>query len=236
MVFKITPNTNPGDSDLYGPGDIGKIAKLLSGFDLSITDPVSINTDFAFRSSKLAIRDPANLHSYKIATTNGASGDVTITIPLPSGSSDSFVLASQSAGSGDMILASAQTVTGAKTFNDTKLLLRNPADTFSVTLGAGAQTAARTFTFPVTTSDTIQTIAATQTVTNKTISGSSNTFTNIPKSAIPSATLYNDVDNDLGAHFYNMAPIAAPSSLLLSAWSSPGSCTRASTGSTCSRA
>lgn len=35
------------------------------------------------------------------------------------------------AGAGDMILASAQTNTGAKTFNDTSLLLRNVANTFN---------------------------------------------------------------------------------------------------------
>ena len=35
------------------------------------------------------------------------------------------------AGSGDMVLADVQTVTGAKTFEDTKLLLRNVADTFN---------------------------------------------------------------------------------------------------------
>lgn len=35
------------------------------------------------------------------------------------------------AGGGDMVLADPQTVTGAKTFNDTKLLLRNVANTFN---------------------------------------------------------------------------------------------------------
>ena len=35
------------------------------------------------------------------------------------------------AGGGDMVLADAQTVTGVKTFNDTKLLLRNVANTFN---------------------------------------------------------------------------------------------------------
>ncbi len=34
-------------------------------------------------------------------------------------------------GSGDMVLADVQTVSGAKTFNDTKLLLRNVANTFN---------------------------------------------------------------------------------------------------------
>ena len=36
-----------------------------------------------------------------------------------------------SASAGDMVLASIQTITGAKTFNDTKLLLRNVANTFN---------------------------------------------------------------------------------------------------------
>lgn len=35
------------------------------------------------------------------------------------------------AGGGDMVINDAQTVTGAKTFNDTKFLLRNVADTFN---------------------------------------------------------------------------------------------------------
>jgi hypothetical protein len=77
---------------------------------------------------------------------------------------------------GDMVLANAQTNTGAKTFNDTTLLLRNPANTFSTTLGSGAQTAARTFTFPVTTSDTIDTIAASTTLSNKTFNVDQNTL------------------------------------------------------------
>jgi len=50
-------------------------------------------------------------------------------------------------GSGDMILASAQTVTGAKTFNDLKLLLRNVANTFSSRF-TNTNTAARVYTLP----------------------------------------------------------------------------------------
>ena len=51
------------------------------------------------------------------------------------------------AGSGDMILASDQTVTGLKIFNDAKLGLRNVADTFTG-LFTNAITAARTWTLP----------------------------------------------------------------------------------------
>jgi hypothetical protein len=50
-------------------------------------------------------------------------------------------------GSGDMILSAVQTVTGAKTFNDTKLLLRNVANTFSAQF-TNTITAARTYTLP----------------------------------------------------------------------------------------
>lgn len=51
------------------------------------------------------------------------------------------------AGSGDMVLASAQTVSGAKTFLDSTLLLRNAANTFSAQF-TNTNTAARTYTLP----------------------------------------------------------------------------------------
>ena len=53
--------------------------------------------------------------------------------------------ASGGGGSGDMILASVQTVTGAKTFNDSTLLLANVAGTFSSKF-TNTNTAARTYT------------------------------------------------------------------------------------------
>lgn len=87
-------------------------------------------------------------------------------------------------GAGGVSASSPNTWSALQTFNDTDFALENPLGTFSATLAAGAQTANRTFTFPVTTSDTIDTIAATQTLTNKTISGSSNTITNIADAAL----------------------------------------------------
>jgi trimeric autotransporter adhesin len=51
------------------------------------------------------------------------------------------------AGAGDMFLANVQTVTGAKTFNDTKLLLRNVANTFNGSF-ANTNTADRVYTLP----------------------------------------------------------------------------------------
>ena len=63
-------------------------------------------------------------------------------------------------GSGDMILASVQTVTGAKTFNDSTLFLRNVANTFSSKF-TNTNTAARTYTLP----DAAGTIALTSNIT-----------------------------------------------------------------------
>ncbi len=92
---------------------------------------------------------------------------------------------------GGVSASAANTWTAAQTFNDTMLLLRNPANTFSVTMGAGAQTANRTFTFPVTAtaSDIIATIAATQTLTNKTLTSPViSTITNTGTITLPTAT------------------------------------------------
>jgi len=63
-------------------------------------------------------------------------------------------------GSGDMILATAQTVTAAKTFNNATLLMRNVANTFSAQF-TNTNTAARTYTLP----DAAGTIALTSNIT-----------------------------------------------------------------------
>lgn len=68
--------------------------------------------------------------------------------------------ASGGGGSGDMVLASVQTVTGAKTFNDSTLLLANVAGTFSSKF-TNTNTAARTYTLP----DAAGTIALTSDIT-----------------------------------------------------------------------
>lgn len=65
------------------------------------------------------------------------------------------------AGTGTNTWASTQT------FLDGNLLLRNPANTFSLTIKAGAQTAARTFTIPVSASTNFMTETAIQTVGGK---------------------------------------------------------------------
>ena len=63
-------------------------------------------------------------------------------------------------GGGDMVLASVQTVTGAKTFNDSTLFLANVAGTFSSKF-TNTNTAARTYTLP----DAAGTVALTSNIT-----------------------------------------------------------------------
>jgi hypothetical protein len=72
-------------------------------------------------------------------------------------------------GGGGVSASSPNTWSAVQTFNDGDLALENPLGTAAATIKAGAQTGAVNFTFPVTTSDTITTNAATETLTNKTL-------------------------------------------------------------------
>lgn len=70
------------------------------------------------------------------------------------------------AGVGDMVLASVQTNSGAKTFLNNTLLQRNPANTFSYTITAAAIAADRVLTLPlITATDTIAVLGLAQTFT-----------------------------------------------------------------------
>jgi len=71
---------------------------------------------------------------------------------------DEFELRTPS-GSGDMVLASIQTVTGAKTFADNAFLIQNPAITFEYLFQGGAIVADRTITLPVLTANSTMAFA-----------------------------------------------------------------------------
>lgn len=91
------------------------------------------------------------------------------------------------AGSGDMVLASTQTNTGAKTFNDSTLLMNNVAATFASKF-TNTNTAARTYTLQDS-SDTLIGRATTDTLTNKTLTSPIiSTISNTGTITLPTAT------------------------------------------------
>ena len=77
-----------------------------------------------------------------------------------------------------------------------KLAVRNPANSFSYNIVGSAITADRNLTLPLLTADdTLVTLNLAQTLTNKVISGATNTITDIPDSALPAGMVYTEMPN-----------------------------------------
>ncbi len=86
-------------------------------------------------------------------------------------------------------LSTNQNITGIKSFDSGSLVLKGFTSGTSV-LNASAIAGTTTFTLPTTT-DTLAGISASQTLTNKTMSGASNTFSAIPYTALANGTAGN---------------------------------------------
>ena len=77
-----------------------------------------------------------------------------------------------------------------------KLAVRNPANSFSYNIVGSAITADRNLTLPLLTADDmLVTLNLAQTLTNKVISGATNTITDIPDSALPPGMVYTEMPN-----------------------------------------
>ena len=77
-----------------------------------------------------------------------------------------------------------------------KLAVRNPANSFSYNFIGSALVADRNLTLPLLTADdTLVTLNLAQTLTNKVISGTTNTIIDIPDSALPPGMVYTDMPN-----------------------------------------
>jgi hypothetical protein len=116
-------------------------------------------------------------------------------------------------GSGDMVLASAQTVTGAKTFNDTKLLLRNVANTFNGSF-VNTNTADRIYTLKdaagtlAFTSDITGTNSGTNTGDQTSIVGITGTKAQFNTAVTDGDIVYLDsTDTITGAKTFSTAPV-----------------------------
>jgi len=136
-----------------GSGTVTSVAALTlgtSGTDLSssvangtTTPVITLNVPTASASNRGA------LSSTDWTTFNNKQGAITLTTTGTSGAAtligNTLNIPNYATGSGDMVLASIQTVTGAKTFNDGKLILRNVANTFNGVF-TNTNTADRTYT------------------------------------------------------------------------------------------
>lgn len=131
----VTNATHTGDATgsgaltvvaLNGTNLAGLATGILKNTTTTGVPSIALNSDLPAMSATVggAVPTPPN------NTTTFLRGDGTFAAP---------------AGSGDMVLASTQTNSGAKTFLATTLLLRNVADTFS-SLFTNTATAARTWT------------------------------------------------------------------------------------------
>ena len=165
MTWKIISIDSPGTSVKYGGNDTKKIMRYLSGENIAAlvaSDKVDINSKTTFGSEAFRILSPTTGFSY-IFKSQDIAADRIISLPLMT-------------GPGEISLGSTSTVNdwGAnmQTFRHQNIAFRNPANTFSYILNTAAIVSNKNLSLPLlTTDDTIVTANATQTLTNKTISG-----------------------------------------------------------------
>jgi len=125
-----------------------------------------------------ASRITANANDIDIASDYVGQASITTLGTITTGVWTGTAVASANLDTDTMHLSVAQTVDGAKTFQDNAFLIQNPAATFEYLFQAGAIAADRTVTLPVLAgNDTLVFEAHTQTLTNKTINTASNTIT-----------------------------------------------------------
>lgn len=132
---------------------------------------IDVNASAAIAYSKLNLAT-----SILNADINASAGIITTKLA----DSNNFVLTTRTNSFGDF----------NQVFKDNKLLINNPADTFSYTIIAAAIAANRNVTLPLLTgNDIFVTEAFNQTLTNKTISISNNTLTGVAPSDAQYVTL-----------------------------------------------
>lgn len=163
MVWKLIDIDSPGNSTTYGGDDIKKINKYLSGYDLKlvdVSDVVDIATQTTFESEKFRILSPTTGFAYIFKSADIAA-DRTISLPLMTGNGEISLSA-----------AGASNNWGAymQTFRHQYIKIMNPLNTYGYIFNTSAITDNRNITLPLLTADdTLVTLNATQTLTNKTL-------------------------------------------------------------------
>lgn len=115
MARKILNKSSPGDASTFGADDIDKINALLTGTeDQTSTDPLDINTQTTFRSSKLRQANPANTFYYTVVGS-AIAADRNLTLPLLTGNDTVVAEAHTQTLTNKTIAAASNTLTGVVT-------------------------------------------------------------------------------------------------------------------------
>jgi hypothetical protein len=168
-------------------------ATFNSGVDVGVSGPAGTQGSIVFRNN-------ANAFTTTLQASNAATANATYTWPVAGGSVGNVLqfqaggnLAWVAAGSGDMTLAGTQTVTGAKTFNPSTLIVAG--STGGVTLAAPAGSSG-TVTFPNGTNTlaalgVVQAFTAAQTFQNGLTVNTAGTLSVAVASTFSGATTFN---------------------------------------------
>lgn len=192
-VLSGTQNTfsNIPDSALSANVDLVNTAGTITGIDTYLTNCLALRNPLNTFSTTLnsgAITGNIALTLPTIADTlAGLTSTQTLTNKSISGATNTITLIPDTALSANVDLTNTPgTTSQLETFLTATLALRNPANTFSTILNAGAVvTANNTLTLPIIT-DTLVGKITTDVLTNKSISGATNTITLIPDAALSS--------------------------------------------------
>ncbi len=196
-ITTLTPITKPGKTNIDSATSNAFKITLDRDIELDILNPNATKMEFlhiAVTQDPVTARTitwPASVQG--VPSIDGTLGSET-TISLFNMADGKWRFVSSqggviggSGGSGDMVLADVQTVTGAKTFNDDILKINNPTADFQYVFSSSAITANRIVTLPLLTGDDQFSMnLAVQEFSNKTIDADLNFLTNIGSSEVKS--------------------------------------------------
>jgi hypothetical protein len=116
MTFKRVSSPVAGDATHFGGTDVNKFSDYLGGTDIGASETVDVATLTTFRSSKFALKNPANSASYTFVPS-AIGADCTVTWPLLTGNDQVTMDAHSTTMTNKTINATNNTITDTSTAN-----------------------------------------------------------------------------------------------------------------------